>query len=848
MNFQNLNFDHVEAPRMSLITGNANEHTQGLVTDTCAIDSWQQYSSPSASGDDSQVTIRPHQAVDDHADYVSQSNSISPQPTVVPRKPSPSTESASTPESYGHERYFGPTQLPAVHAYNASRPTPTSVVRFDEAQLALYAADNASRMAGMKDELTLAAGKVTPGVDDSPYIRYAIDALTRDQGTPTGFPYSASTPSDDQSKEARESRRIVDEEMGHAPVAPPKPAHWNSGYGWNSPVQKREPPPRLPPASPSKESKLPSAGEWVPVSRMMRDSVDPIGRTHPPLVYKPHILRPFSMMILMTLCILMMAGLIFSAVYSARHSGLTPYPGSIYSGQYFVFRILPQLLASVILLYAQSIVTASMRILPFAEMASEDPHRRYRALFQNLYPRSFLWPQFVGPWQVKAFNSATWLTLFTIPIQSSAFTCTFVHGKWVWAASQGVIWTLIAIYALLVLSTAGVMVFWFGQWTGLMWDMRSIADLLPLLNRSNTTETYGRMNTSGQTYDFNEQLRSRWFDRLGYWRTENMTNGGIWYAIGASSTHLDMAGKHDHDYLGKRISDEPSFDSKDYGFRKSFDHQQYKYLPWCLRTSLLVAGAATAGVLLLGLLIVSFLPQTRLSSGFVPLLPAGPTQDVFSAANFLYSFLPSLLGMIMFLLFQSIDQALRRLQPWSDLSRLNGAVAQKSILADYAACLPFESAWKAVRNRHWRVAVVSLAAGLWIFIPILAGGLFMALTDPSGQVRMFPNMPVFGVLLAFLSLYVGCLFLMLVRRSQFMLPHAVTSVAQIISLCSAKDLVQDAAFRSVRSRQDLEARLGARQGDPRNETAWFLGIVPGRDEHLLSVRRLSRFTEKRSVV
>lgn len=109
---------------------------------------------------------------------------------------------------------------------------------------------------------------------------------------------------------------------------------------------------------------------------------------------------------------------------------------------------------------------------------------------------------------------------------------------------------------------------------------------------------------------------------------------------------------------------------------------------------------------------------------------------------------------------------------------------------------------------------------------------------------MFPSMPVFGALLAFLIMYVGTLVLLVPRRRQFLLPHPVDSVATIASLCSADDLVRDDAFRAVRSHHDLVSRLGAGREDPREESVWFLGLSPGKDDHQLSIRRLKRYTEK----
>ncbi|KAL6871853.1 hypothetical protein J3F83DRAFT_732856 [Trichoderma novae-zelandiae] len=728
--------------------------------------------------------------------------------------------------------------------YHAIEPEEDPAVRFDEAQLAMFAADNASRMPNIKDELALAAGRVTPGVDDTPYIQYALQALVGGQST--SFPSHLVSGSSDGYSDRYEPMRGFDESAAYSSPTHQDRLPRDSNYDDARPAPPKGPPTpgQLPRRSTASfDPTGASSSRWVPVSKDMQKDLDPHGRTLQPLNFKPWILRAIPMTLLAILILLMMAALIFSARYSYAHSGLTPYPGSIYSGQYFLFRILPQLLAAVIFIYAQSIATASLRILPFTAMASEDPRARYLAPFQRLYPASFLLPQFIGPWQFKIFDVATWLTIFTIPLQSSAFTCIFVHDRWIWAPVQPVVWALVGLYSILLLATVILMVYWFVQWTGLAWDIRSIADLLPLLNRSNIMPSYRRSDLAEDAKELKGQLRERWFDRLGYWKAEDATAGGIWYTIGAPP---DQDSGTAPGSMGKAVSNDPSSsdDLKEAAPGISLENARGKYLPLCLRHVPLLASVAVSFLLLAALIVVSFLPQTRLEDGFLPGLKARPDRNAFSPADFVFSFAPAMAGMILFLHFQVIDQSLRILQPWADLHDVNGSPAQRSLLADYAACLPLQATWRALTNGHWRVAVVSLLATLFIFIPILGGGLLMALTGPNRMVRMYPSMPVFGVLLAFLVLYVGGLCLMVPRRRQFLLPRSVTSIAGIISLCSAEELTQDAAFRSVRGRRDLENRLGVGRDDSRDESSWFFGVVPGKDRQLASVRRMNNMTEK----
>lgn len=757
-------------------------------------------------------------------------------------------------------------------------------VRFDEAQLAMFAAQNAGPMSGLKDQLAIEAGKsVTPGVDDSPYIQYAIQALTRSRHGDLDDDFSDGDFEEDMEgvpTPPMTARRISsqEQEMGLPPLAVPETAYAGhrdirresstpeerrplserepedyDQFRTLSPVSSRVVTPQIPfptqyqttrPLTPP--DAVPEGPEnWIPVTETMRDNYYCNDSSYPPLTYKPRIIRPYSIIIFMLLCILMVVGLIFSATFSDSSDGLTPYPGTMYSGPYFLFRILPQLLGAGILLYAQSIVSTSLRILPFTTMANEDALSRHGALFRPLYPTTFLYPRLTGPWHFKLFSVATWLSLLTIPLLSSVFTCIFVEEKWIWATSQGIAWALVAFYIILIAAAGCLMVFWFGKWTGLMWDVRSIADIIPLLNRSNTTERYKGATAIDSPAMLQSYLQDRSIDRLGYWKQGNMQTGGIWYAVG-----VDGPGNADPQIISqimgnKHGSYNPSLDSRD-ARRANLSSTRHRYLPWCLTTLPLVIFASIAGSLLFALLIVSFLPQTSLEAGFLPLLSAKPGDAAFSAANFLYSFLPSLLGMVLFLLFQGLDQALRMVQPWAELSNIDGGLARKSILADYAACsTPLSASLRAARVGHWRVAVVSLLATLSLGIPILAGGLFMALTTPSGQVRMFPSIPVYGVLLALLFLYMGGLTLLIPRRHDFRLPHDVSTLAGIIALCTAEDLTQDAAFRAVRSHEDLEMRLGVdKTSDPREESVWFFGTVPGKDEKKLSVRRVRRFTEK----
>ncbi|CAG7560799.1 unnamed protein product [Fusarium equiseti] len=869
MNFQNFNFDFVEGSRQ----GPSKRQTPGQQS----ID----------DDDRSQPILHPYYDLRQRVGRDSTNPSASPPAALffAPSPPSlpPSKVTASSAEIYGPERLFGselpggfaaptpPTQThqavpPGPPSVRAARTAPTapnptapatrpSSVRFDEAQLAMFAAENSARMASIKDELTIAAGKVTPGVDDTPYIQYALEALTRNHGGPAAAHFPSGS-SNDWEEDYPQPRRYANDEMTHHQLTRPEPAYVEDRLP--EPIETRAPQDEIPTgmfhAAPAARHDVPKPPK--PPTPSSHSEVDqfaqrekarprsiPIDRAHPPLTFKPAILRPISMSIFALLCLLMVAALIFCAVYSQKEYGFTPYPGSIYSGQYFLFRILPQIFAGIILLYAQSVVTASMRTLPFTAMADAEPRARYLALFRRLYPLTFLLPSLTGPWQFQFFSVCTWLANFTIPLMSTVFSCIYQDGNWIWAAVQGIVWALVALYILLLIAIMILMMYWFKRWTGLMWDIRSLGHLLPLLSQSNTTKSYEGVDVVQRSSLFKAQLRDRHLDRLGYWQMDG-PQGGMWYGIGTVGEE-SQGDRSTYKIIPKKASYNISPASSRDDLEAEVRYAHYRYLPIALRTPVILSSVIFMTFFILAILVVSFLPQTRLDQGYFPQVQARPNNGSFSAANFLYAFVPSLLGMIMFLLFQSVDHALRVHQPWADLSRSSGSIASKSILADYAACLPFQCTWKALRNGHWRVAVTSFMAVIFIFIPILAGGLFMALTNFRGQVKMFPNMPVFGVLLAFLFLYLGCLTLMLPRRQALRIPHPANCLAELIALCTAEDTVHDEAFLAVRDASDLKSRLGLDRPNSREQSRWYFGVAAGRDERRLSVRPMQKFTEKK---
>lgn len=149
----------------------------------------------------------------------------------------------------------------------------------------------------------------------------------------------------------------------------------------------------------------------------------------------------------------MIAGLIFSNVYSKQNNGLYDYDGTGTPG-YFVFQFLPQLLGILIIVWLFVLQAAISRVLPFLIMASHQPFDR---VLQDvpILPANFLFPHLVhfriGEPVVGAILVIFWISNFTVPLLSCAYQ-TELFSVWRWTSVQGVAWTLVALYAVLILA------------------------------------------------------------------------------------------------------------------------------------------------------------------------------------------------------------------------------------------------------------------------------------------------------------------------------------------------------------------------------------------------------------
>lgn len=551
----------------------------------------------------------------------------------------------------------------------------------------------------------------------------------------------------------------------------------------------------------------------------------------------------------------MMAALIFCSVRSNRQAGLWDYV-QVDGPRFFVFSFLPQILATVIMLYVLGVQTALTRLMPFVLLASGSVKSRSRAPLLDLRQKTSLFPHLsyfrAGQPLIGLCMIVFWLSIFTVPLQASLFQVRLVDGadgpSWRWVTVEPVAWLLVALYALFATAALTVAAFLFRRRTGLRWDADTLADLIVLLQHSNALDPFEGTETLASRRSLRQRLAIS-SNRLGYWKLAEEPSH-IFYAIAEEgaptrrysvqrgrvkaelSNEKDEADRSDDiDLEGQRPRRQTWEGNRPARIRSPL--VRYRFIPWFLRDSVVVACIIVAFVLLVAFLVVSFV-NGGVDRGFRPLLDATPSAMGFSPPGFLYSFVPSLIGTMLFLFWRDLHMAFCALQPFAALAEPGGASAEQSLLLDYPSCPLGLVSLKAAAAGHWKVAWISFVALLSLTLPVLGGGVFWAIYFPADlEVRMIAHMPAFIALVVFFAIYCLSFAVIWPRRKRY-LPHDSRSLAELTSFLYRSSLLRDPIFREPTSKTDLVTRLLSTPPGQSESTRYGFGVYRGMDdkEHL----------------
>ncbi|KAK5270959.1 hypothetical protein LTR96_004237 [Exophiala xenobiotica] len=637
----------------------------------------------------------------------------------------------------------------------------------------------------------------TPGVDDTPYIRFAIEQLTRDEDVLGRGRHSTASALQETLSPILPQAESEDESP-HTPTPSPPPP---------TPPQQRPSPQRVSPVQ-----RKPAAQEvMIPVD-LSKDLTSQLG-------FVPIPLRLPILILYLFLCLLMIAGLIFSLVFISSKHGLFDYDGNA-TPRYFVFQYLPQLLGIIMILWLFVIEAAVYRCLPYFCMA---PGTRNPWVLQEMriVPANYILPDLTffrtGERMLGTAFLIFWLGNFTVPLLGCLYQTQWITNdgpaRFRWTTVKGVGWTLVSLYALLCIAIIYCMIRFRRRNSSLLWDPRSIADLICLFRRSNVVSDFEQTEVSQEP---NRHMAPRTC-RLGFWTTSERSD--VFHAVGEEYAPIKRLSLQ-HSHQTEKASGTPLRPNEmvdleaqqrlSYGsaFSRSIHspYVRYRWTAWFLRDSAVLAWIIAALILVIAFLVVSFVNRA-VQNGFDPLTPSLTRTGGFSPADFLYSFLPCLLGMVLFLAWQPIAMYFRAVQPFCNLSRPTGADARHSLLLSYPAHGPVTVVVKALRNGDYKVAYVSFISLLSLSLPVLAGGVFTAqFFSTENRVGMVVSLPGYIALCVLVTIYALSYLIIWPTRKRY-LPHNITTIAALMSWLYASPLLGDASLQDIRTKGDLIERL-----------------------------------------
>ncbi|KAI1043291.1 hypothetical protein LB505_002125 [Fusarium chuoi] len=155
--------------------------------------------------------------------------------------------------------------------------------------------------------------------------------------------------------------------------------------------------------------------------------------------------------------------------------------------------------------------------------------------------------------------------------------------------------------------------------------------------------------------------------------------------------------------------------------------------PLSLSTPILLAVIALTILLAIA---IETLAQRSAAQGGLALSPT--LNDIPGYAKFSYLYVPTIIAVLYSMIWSWIDLDVKRMQPWFELSKHNGATAENSLLLDYqydfVALVPF----KAAKQKHWPVFFggSAMIMVLWLLTPLQSALLGTQLLPLNQQVNL----------------------------------------------------------------------------------------------------------------
>ncbi|KAL2196460.1 hypothetical protein P885DRAFT_69494 [Corynascus similis CBS 632.67] len=251
-------------------------------------------------------------------------------------------------------------------------------------------------------------------------------------------------------------------------------------------------------------------------------------------------------------------------------------------------------------------------------------------------------------------------------------------------------------------------------------------------------------------------------------------------------------------------------------------YPQPNWKPFSLRGPYLVS------LIVLSLALAACVEVLYRSSAQVPLVSFRAPSEVPPAEYFAIKFLPMIVAVSYGVLWQITNFDVMRLEPFYQMSKEGGALAAESINVDYLTQFNLFRPLRAVRFRHWAVAVSSVASLLAnTLVPTL--GAASIILSPDRDTRfLFPNREkqilvhhvwsrLLTVTFVIIALLGGILLYQLQTRRSGLLAD-VKGIAGLASMATVSHILMDFKDMDVAPHQEIHQKLKNRRYVLRNSS------------------------------
>ncbi|KAK1970438.1 hypothetical protein LY78DRAFT_255369 [Colletotrichum sublineola] len=230
-----------------------------------------------------------------------------------------------------------------------------------------------------------------------------------------------------------------------------------------------------------------------------------------------------------------------------------------------------------------------------------------------------------------------------------------------------------------------------------------------------------------------------------------------------------------------------------------------------------------------------------------PLVRFQSPAEVPALEYFAIKFLPTILSVVYGVLWQVTDFEVKRLEAYYQLSKEGGALAAESLNVDYVTSLSWLRPIRAIKLRHFAVAVSSIATSLAVsLVPTFGAAAFVLYPDratrlahPDGE-KEIRLQAVWARLLSLtlcVCAFFGCVLFYILQRRRSGLLADVKGIAGLASMAVVSHILVDFADLDVVSHRDIHARLKYRRYVLRNAS-----LAPD-DENPVSSHETDRFKD-----